>query len=260
MTDPVFQKFYQNVRDPSWPDIDHYGQFSMLPQKIRDECLYMHSGKQRFDSITSTDYWNNLRLSSHQGWRYKNIVFLPIKKCGYVYYTNLFGDRLKWESCKLTQNDFDRYSVVSCLIHPLTRYLKGVTEWIWNNRHQWSVDLLMELMMKNSQLVFTDMHSAPLSLTYPGVINQMTLIPADIWPDDQTRSVLMEVFQLLGHPEIVLPLKDQRLHQSREEKIKIFDKLKQFFLAKPNSELLLHYQIFAQDLCIYKQTVDKFSR
>lgn len=259
MTDVAFQKFYQDVRDPSWPDVDHYGQFSLLPQQIQHECLLTHNGKQRFETISSTVHWNNLRASSHWGWRYENIVFLPIPKCGYIYYNNLFGERLRWQKYELTKDDFGRYSVVSCIINPLTRYLKGVTEWIWVNRHQRPADLLVELMMKHSQLVFPDMHSVPLNLTYPDVINQMTLIPADIMSDDQTRSVLMEIFQSLGHPEISLPLKDQRMHQSSAEKVQIFDQLKQHFSNKSDSDILLHYQIFAQDLYVYKQAVDKFS-
>ena len=158
----------------------------------------------------------------------------------------------------LSAEDCDHCTIISSIIHPFTRYLKGVTEWIWQNKQHWSLDL-MESFLGRCQLVFPDEHSVPIAQSYPDVIDKIIFVPSDIWSDQKTRIILMEIFQHLGHAEIILPIEDRRLHQSSPEKLAIFNRLKQLFLDRANSSLLLPYQIFSKDLYLYQQAVDKFS-
>jgi hypothetical protein len=41
-----FKVFYNNVRDPSWPDCVTFEQFKKLPQHIQEECLHVHNMHQ----------------------------------------------------------------------------------------------------------------------------------------------------------------------------------------------------------------------
>jgi hypothetical protein len=55
-----WNNFYQNIRDPSWPDCATENEFSKLPRHIQDEILTMHNGSEY------------LKLSD------ENITYLPL--------------------------------------------------------------------------------------------------------------------------------------------------------------------------------------
>jgi len=55
---PHFEKFYNNVKDPSWPECTSWEQFCSLPSVIKKECIEVygfnydnHPYKQIFDQI-----------------------------------------------------------------------------------------------------------------------------------------------------------------------------------------------------------------
>lgn len=264
MSDPIFQDFYNNVRDPSWPDAFSYKDFISLPDSIQNECLDLHNGINRLEEITNQNYWNNSRITNQVGWKYKNLIFIPLLKCGLYYYEDLFCERLKWEKHLLSPADCDKFIIISCIIHPFTKYLKGITEWIWLQRDflrqtAGSLENAITLLLRQ-EFLMPDTHAIPYHLTLPGIIDKMTLIPADIMEDWEVRQNLMDIFQTAGHGEIVLPLGDERMHESGPEKLRIFNLVQQAFNSKPDCELLLIYQLFSEDLKLYKNLVDNFSK
>jgi hypothetical protein len=41
--------FYEQIRDPSWPDCDYESDFKLLPTHIQKECIEVFGYKQKFD-------------------------------------------------------------------------------------------------------------------------------------------------------------------------------------------------------------------
>ena len=35
----TWQNFYNNIKDPNWPECNNEGQFSSLPTHIQEECI-----------------------------------------------------------------------------------------------------------------------------------------------------------------------------------------------------------------------------
>jgi hypothetical protein len=50
MVDQLWCKFYQLIKDPGWPQCDHFREFNQLPQYIQQEILEQHVDLER-------DYW-----------------------------------------------------------------------------------------------------------------------------------------------------------------------------------------------------------
>jgi tRNA1(Val) A37 N6-methylase TrmN6 len=50
----IWQNFYQNIRDPSWPECVNEHEFTKLPDYIQHEILTLHSG-QPYISLTQED-------------------------------------------------------------------------------------------------------------------------------------------------------------------------------------------------------------
>jgi hypothetical protein len=259
MSDPAIKQFYKNVKDDSWTNIEHYGDFVKLPQEVQSECLDVHQGKKYISELYEQKFWNNLQLTTCYGWKYDNLIFLPILKCGSTYYNNLFGTQLGWEQHQISVEDFDNYNVVACVIHPLTKYLKGITEWIWSNVSDPGYHTKMvEVLIGNCLLSFPDHHSEPYSLQFPDVLNKVHIIPADIMSEFEVQQAILNFFKSKGHPEIAIPVQNQRLNVSSTKKQILFNQVKQAFDKKLDSELLLVYQVFCQDLSVYKSAVDNF--
>ena len=91
MSEIFLQKFYDNVKDPSWPQlIETYSDFVKLPDSIKNECYQQHGLESTLNQIEDSDYW----LASHRSrvvvYRHHSLVFIPVPKCGFIYYHDLF--------------------------------------------------------------------------------------------------------------------------------------------------------------------------
>jgi glycine amidinotransferase len=51
-----FKVFYNNVKDPSWPDCESLKEFRLLPDHIQQECIDVHKFDAKFDYTFSSDY------------------------------------------------------------------------------------------------------------------------------------------------------------------------------------------------------------
>jgi hypothetical protein len=261
MSDIFFKEFYNNVKDPSWPsDVENYCDFIKLPEAIKQECFDVHGLESRLQQIESADYWTSI-ISSDTVYQYDRLVFLPVPKCGYVYYRTLFS-KLGWKKITFDQVDFDQHIVFSSIMHPLSRYLKGLTEWVWINnlfpksRTPDDQKYFFKLM---SNVLLTDNHTLPYTVVYKNVIDKINWIPSDNLTDNETKQVMMNLFKKY-HYDISLPMDDPRSHESGPDKLKIYQIIEQIYKSKKIEELnILHiYMMFANDLKFYRQLVDNF--
>lgn len=92
-----WQSFYENIRDPLWPDCHNEYQFRNLPDHIQNEIIHVHDG-QRYLALSDEDieYYDP---SLHQHNLYEQQPCLeynkkfPIESDFFVYYNdNLEGD------------------------------------------------------------------------------------------------------------------------------------------------------------------------
>ena len=278
MLDNEILRFYNSVKDTSWPDIQDYYEFCQLPAIIKNECNDMHGFQQRKQQIVDNNYWANLFTEVCV---YKNLAFLPVPKCAYVYYTTLFTN-LGWEKVPLSNVDIANTQFFGTIIHPLTRWVKGIAEWIlWcykvgeevtSDKNPWIFDqsqtvvdwpqLTLDLQTTPfKKLISTvnvgDIHSMPYSSMYGDLLDKINWIPMDILTDNEAKISMMNFFKLHGH-DIVLPLNDKRLHVSEEGQLKLQNTVKQEFLKNKN-QIYLFYHLFSHDLKFYYNLIENFT-
>ena len=262
MSDVFFQRFYNDVKDPAWPDnVENYCDFVKLPEYIKQECFTEHNLDDRLTQLEDADYWFANGFRGQPAYRYENLIFLPVQKCGYAYYTDLF-ERMDWQKITLTIEDFDSHVVFATIMHPLSRYLKGLTEWVWRAKLVTDYENLAEqqfFINLMSNLLITDEHTVPYTFAYRHLINKIHWIPIDNLTDNEAKKVMMNLFKKYHHT-IDLPMDDPRLHVSGPEKLKIYQAIKHIYYNKKHSDLNIYllYTLFADDLKFYRQLVNTF--
>lgn len=273
MQDLEILEFYRRVRDPNWPDIQSYSDFCKLPTNIKDECTNIHGLELTKSQILDQNHWICL---TQDVYTYKNLAYIPIPKCAYVYYTTFFTS-LNWEKTTLSSIDIKSTKFFGTIMHPMTRWLKGVTEWLTlayaigdfkkDPANPWlvepyEVDLVqLNLDLESSafkkligSLLVSDMHSMPYSAMFGNLLNQATWIPMDIMSDNDVKIKLMNFFSANGH-DISIPLNDKRLHESPPEKLKIFNYIKDTCF-KDSNQLYSFYKLYSNDLKFYYNLVE----
>ena len=260
MSEIFLQKFYDNVKDPSWPQlIETYSDFVKLPDSIKNECYQQHGLESTLNQIEDSDYW----LASHRSrvvvYRHHSLVFIPVPKCGFIYYHDLFT-RMGWEQITLDKVNFDQHIVFTAIMNPTDRYLKGLTEWFWKRIRFDNFDNLeqQELFFNiASDILITDIHTMPYTVEYQGIINKIHWIPSDNLSDNEVKQSMMHLFKKHNY-NIQLPLDEPRLHQSNPKKLKLYQALKNVHIRKKQKTFELLYVFLAEDLKFYRQLVNKF--
>jgi hypothetical protein len=276
MLDVEIIKFYDSVKDPTWPDIFSYTDSQQLPNFIKQECDQLHRFQSRKEQICSADYWIDITADVCV---YKNLAFVPVGKCGLFYHTGLFG-QMGWKKTPLRDVDVENTNFFGIVMHPLQRRLKGITQWLLecyrkNERtvhpdnpwvtspavvdwEQLNTDLENKYIR---QLISTvqigDRHSTSYHLSFGEFLNKVNWIPLDTLTDDQVKISMMSFFNRNGHT-IQLPLNDQRRHVSGVDQLRIFNLVKQEFYNNPDN-LISFYKIYGNDLKFYYNLVDNFS-
>jgi hypothetical protein len=216
MTDIFLKDFYNKVSDRSWPTIKNYSDFLKLPLHIQNECLNIHGLPQRLEQIESSEYWSNILAKVYQ---YKNLAYLPVPKCASTYYINLFCNQLDWKECNFL--DLEPGTVCFGLFDdPTTRYLKGITEWVWNQvlpMVDYDISRVSSSVLKT--IVVGDTHSLPYTTTFGTVLSKINCIPMDGKSDQQIKQILTNLFKSQKH-NITLPINDNKIHQSSDLKLK----------------------------------------
>ena len=166
MSDVFLQEAYNQIKDSAWPDIETYYDFIKLPNGIKSECYRLHDFQSVVNRSEDAEYWRKYSLS---GFKFDNLVYVPVSKCASTYYGTLF-ENLGWKKLPLYNVDFNSVSAFGIIMDPITRYLKGITEWIW------TADLLPSYVgdLENqdlfnritSKLLFPDYHTLPYTIVY----------------------------------------------------------------------------------------------
>lgn len=276
MLDPEIVKFYNNVRDNTWPDIKSYADYLQLPTTIKNECVAVHHFENQKNQICNLDYWVQLTGSVCV---FEDLAFVPVQKCAYFYNTTIFSN-LGWQKVPLQDVDIQNTKFFGTVVHPLQRRLKGLTQWLVEcyrtedvhalESNPWVIaptnvdwlqlktDLSSGYLKKIIQTVgIGDTHSMPYSTMFGNLMSSVNWIPMDQYTDNEVKIIMMEFFKLHGH-DIQLPLNDSRLHVSGPEQNEIFDLVKTEFYSDPTN-LYSFYKIYSNDLKFYYNLLDNFT-
>ena len=276
MIDLEIQAFYNSVKDPSWPDITDYFGYASLPQHIKDECVQLHGFQKRKDIICDAEYWQNITTDVCV---YKNLAYVPIPKCAYAYYTTLFTN-MGWERKNISTVDMESTKFFGLVMDPLTRWIKGITQWLvfsytsedilQSPTNPW-VDVYgttdwgqLKFDLKNKYLKniigsinVGDTHSLSYSTMLGPLLNQTNWIPMGKLSDNELKISMMDFFKMHGH-NITLPLDDQRLHQSTDDQLEIFNLIKNE-VHKDQEQRCNFYKLYGNDLKFFYNLLDTFS-
>ena len=274
MIDIEFKRFYNHVKDPSWPDIDTYNDFLKLPSVIQKECYTLHDLGTRKQQMENLDHWviETMHVYTHD-----NLIYMPLAKCASTYYIDFFTS-IGWQPADF----FPAIGKVQfgLVMHPFTRWVKGTTEFITRlyaeNIHPYNVnstDVFVESKLDWNRFVadyergyldpilnngvILDSHAMPYHLQLGSYLDQVNWIPMDIFENDNDiKLCIMDLLKQLGH-SISIPMNDQRAWRSSPEKQKIADIVKKH-LATPNGRYYNLYHAFASDLKFYHNLLDTF--
>jgi len=261
MTDILIQQIWQDIKDPAWDNIQTYDDFVTLPDNIKSECKRIHN---------FTDYINQALDEKHIGeeYVYKNLAFVPILKCGHSYFRNLFVDRMQWQSQAIdTKKDSDTIKF-GVIMHPLERWLKGTTEWIWRTwrdtpfLENWEycddecslVQSKILMMIKNC--IIGDKHTIPYHMQFGSYLSRIAWIPLAQYTDKEVKEIMMSLFQQ-HRQDIILPINDERQHTSNMRKLSLYNKVKELYLSDKEHRRFI-YNLLKEDLKFYHGLCDNF--
>jgi len=276
MLDIEIRKFYDSVKATEWPTIDSAADFFNLPAWIQEECYTIYRFQERLNQIVDINHWVNI---TSDGFVYKDLVFLPIPKCACIYYTTIFT-QLGWQKVSLQDIDIKSMKLFGAVMHPFTRFLKGITEWVLRS---YSNNLVMSLenpwhivnLQTNWDKLFSDLdspplknliksvnvgdaHSMPYSTMFGDLVNIVHWIPMDTMSDNDVKINMMKFFKLNGH-NIELPLNDARIHQSSTRQLELFKKIKYEF-TENHTQNFHFYKLFGPDLNLYYNLLKQYSK
>jgi hypothetical protein len=276
MLDIEIKNCYTAIKDPSWPNIQTYLEFSKLPAHIKKECNEEHKFQERKNQITDNNYWINL---SSDVCVYKDLAYVPVPKCAYTYHSTLFTN-LGWKKIPLKDVDIASTKFFGLIMHPLSRWLKGITQWIVKSYaisdipvlddNQWVVEpfevdwqqLKLDLQTNPfKRLISTvnvgDIHSMPYSVMFGDLLYKINWIPMDTLSDNEVKISLMKFFNLHKH-NILLPLNDKRLHESTSNQLDIFNIIKTQY-PHNKEQIYSFYKLYSTDLKFYYNLLDTFN-
>lgn len=247
--DVLLNKFYNDVKATEWDyKVENINDIYKLPLHIRDEMINDFNMYNRLTEIESIDYWSS---SINWVYVYNNICFIPFHKCASKYYEKLFSD-LGWHEIPLGDVP-DDYYMISCIINPMKRYMKGLTQYICdNNLHNSdSYNILI------NTLLIPDVHTIPYTNTLGSYVKKIDFIPMDIMSDNEVKISLMKRFKSSGY-KATLPLDDQRIHVSSSEKLEIYKDVINS-VTNDRERLAFIYAMFCNDLALYRNVVENWS-
>jgi len=253
------EKCYNDIKDPSWPHVASYSDYCKLPQWIRNECEQLHNISNQFNQIEDMDFCVN--LTTH-GYKFKNLVFVPVLKCASTYYIDLFHNQLGWEKI----GDFaslDKDTVFfGVIMDPTTRWLKGITEFFWTS--ELVDDQIIKRVLSdkcNVGVLAPCAHSMPYSITFGQWLDKINWFPLDFYNESEILNQMSLLFQQNGH-EINLPLPALKLNKSSDEKLALLQKIKTYQQQnfKNNTDFLfMLHVLFADDLKFYRKLINNIS-
>lgn len=261
MSDYFLQLFWKQVKDPQWPDVNTWDDFLQINDQIKSECMLVHGLEQRLSEIEDTNYW---AIRSYGEWfRKDRFIFVNVPKCGSTHYFMFFLGHLGWEHFFPTSLDeLDGYVTFGLMMHPLEKYLKGITEFIWAHELAGRIDL--EKFVTNA--LMPDLHSIPYFHQFGELMDDIHWIPFQTMKDHQVKSCMNSLFAHYNST-MTIPVDFPRVHESPNEKLAIFNEIKHHWQNRKepqpsrdkfNNNLYGVYHAFAQDLKFYRKLIENF--
>jgi len=258
MSDYFIKHFYDQVKDPSWPEINTYNDFLKLPKSIVTECNTIRNFPLRLRELEDKNYWQN-ELKHNIGYQYKNVVYVPVLKCANTYYTNFFRDQLGWAQVKLENLNWDEVSAFGLLMNPMTRRVKGIVEVLTiAYAHDYEL-ILQSLATPNfskfiSSILMLDAHTIPYNLYFGKLLNKIHWIPMEPFDDEELKNQIT-CFLAAKDINVNIP-KNKRINQSSIDKQKVFTDIQNIFLStEPVAELGF---MFADDVKFYNNLLNNY--
>lgn len=257
MSDYFFKKFYDQVKDQSWLQVNTYTEFLKLPDTIQQECFQLHNLRHRLNEIEDNTYWIN--QSTHNvGYQNQDVVYVPVMKCANTHYVNLFYNLNNWKQVKLFELDLDRVQLFGLMMHPLTRRIKGIVEILSRSYGSDYKKILLQLQQPEfatfiSYVSTLDAHTIPYSVLFGDLLTKIKWIPMELFSDQELQQQIKKITDahnvIVDFPEIV-----NRMNQSSTYKMQCFDELQKIYLQiEPPAEL---YQMFSKDLALYHGLIE----
>jgi hypothetical protein len=259
MGDYFFKKFYDDVKDPTWPIVTNYNEFLCLPKHIQDECNTIHKLSVRISELEDIAYWKN--NSTHNlGYSYNNVVYVPVFKCASTYYTQVFHKHNRWQKVKLTDVDWDTTKAVGLIMNPMTRRVKGIVEALVLSYSDNYSEILQLLEQENfckllSTITMLDAHSMPYTYMFGDLLNKVHWIPMELFTDTELKN---QIVYFLDNNNVKIIMTDSdRTNKSSKHKTQIFNKVQEIFLTTaPPAELGM---FFANDVKFYNNLLKTYA-
>lgn len=259
MSDHFFKKFYDAVRDPTWPIAENYAEFVQLPERIQVECRSQHTLGDRCREMENVDYWRR-HLSHSEVFRRGDVVYAPVHKCANSYYKRLL-QKQEWQSCNLWDLDLTRLHAFGLIMHPLTRRLKGITQLLeMSFKNDCKIALEFITIPEHKEffrsIAIMDAHSMPYSIVYGEKLRQIHWIPMELFSDRELKDQVISWCDRFG-VEVVIPFDDARVNESSPEKKTLYNTVKDIFLNQYPADAD-SYLLFAEDLKFYRELIDQY--
>lgn len=255
MSDYFFKRFYDDVKGADWPTVDNYSQFKLAPKNIIDECYTEHAFKLRKNQLEDKEYW--LQNGTHAiGYKYQNLLYVPVRKCATTNYTEFFHNTLGWKQVQLHNQDWDSIKAFGLIMHPLTRRLKGIVEAIcisYNNDYSKILEQLEDPYFQTliNSISIMDTHSMPYTEIFGPILDKIHWIPME----SNTKNLKMQITKFLKEQGLEITIPDIRLGASADQKLEIYNKIYELFVTHLSDAEL--YILFANDLKFYHNLLDK---
>jgi len=259
MSDYFIKHFYDQVKDPTWPEINTYNEFLKLPKSIREECNTVHNFPTRLSELEDVNYWQS--QSKHTiGYQYKNVVYVPVLKCANTYFTNFFKNQLGWKQVKLSELNWHEVTAFGLLMNPMTRRVKGITQ-VLTMSYDNNYDLILQLLASSnfskfiSTILILDSHTIPYNIAFEKIIDKIHWIPMEPFNDKELKN---QIVRFLATKDINIKIpQDNRINQSSMAKQKVFDTIQDIFLStEPNAELGV---LFSDDVKFYNNLINTYA-
>jgi hypothetical protein len=262
MTDFYLKKFYQDVKDESWSDISTYNDVLDLPLDIQTEMNVVHGLDKRLSEVESIDYWRKTSRHTSTGYKKNNVIFVPVLKCGSTYYHQLFLNQFHgWEIVNLYDQNWDQVKVFGCIMHPLTRRLKGITELLFK-AYQCDANQVINDINTNAGLrafiarvsVCED-HTMPYTTMFGDLLEKINWIPAELGKV-KVINYINDFLKFNGVTDQVDELVS--VHASSPGQLKLYELVVKLYLENEDDEFP-GIKLFADDLKFYHQLVRKYN-
>jgi hypothetical protein len=191
-------------------------------------------------------FWINDSLECYQK---NNLVYVRILKNASTFYTNLFVSS-GWELIEFKNINWSTNQVFGFIQDPVRRYLKGLTEDLYNDFELQKHIFFMIQHHKNKNILPLTLHTMPISLTCGDYMYDMLWIPIDI-----DNSSIQVVKNLCNEHNISLTndINSTNMHNSNSEKLELYKKIKIIF-GNGHSNF---WKLLSKDIELYYQTITK---